>query len=166
MKYLFLTLSFAANASSPVASPTCPDVFVLTRTENRNELHYQARMDNGKLDLDRPLMGRWRMLEKGPDSWEDWTWLERVMVFGAELGNRQGTKIPFEIKAASGLKLELDIAGACPRAAYIGEGGPFVLTHVFIETDERNKVPDQMQILLTGIDGAGKTVQKNISIKK
>jgi hypothetical protein len=73
--------SFFVWPSPTLARPRTQTLFVVARSSNANVLHYDVHIDDGKLDVDDPLLAYWVMRAEDGRR-EGLTFLEREFAYG------------------------------------------------------------------------------------
>lgn len=95
--------------SSPPLDTTIP-LFTIQRTENANELNYEARLTPGGLDTKNPIKVYWVM--KAEDGHlEDLNELEKQMAYGVAVEKATPTEATFTLRAFKGRKIVVRLEG-------------------------------------------------------
>lgn len=147
-------LAFFMLVSGPV--DTGPTLFIIQRSTNANEVHYEVQVDaNGEL-ADEPVVAYWVMKAEGGGR-EDLTFFERKMAYGFEVMDPDG-KDGREMKLVAWedrtIRLVKDKDGNWRAQTQIN-GKDAYLTRLYIETDEGGITPSVVHIDLFGqtVDG-------------
>ncbi|WP_347402680.1 DUF4833 domain-containing protein [Corallococcus macrosporus] len=132
------TLASAAEPSSPA-----PSAFFLTRSENRNQVHYALRLDETCRPVGaRPVQVYWRMLERGASEVEELLGVEQP-VYGLEDPQQveatpEGWRVRVRLRAFPSRPVEITTArvdGKCQVHAWTKLGSSVSrLEHVFVKT--------------------------------
>ncbi|WP_233587828.1 DUF4833 domain-containing protein [Corallococcus sp. CA049B] len=132
------TLASAAGEPLPAQS-----AFFLTRSENRNQVHYALRLDEACRPVGtRPVQVYWRMLERGPSEVEELLGVEQP-VYGLEdpqpvEATADGWRIRVRLKAFPSRPVDITTArvdGKCQVQAWTKLGNSVSrLEHVFVKT--------------------------------
>jgi hypothetical protein len=147
-------IAFFLMGSGP--ADTGPTLFIIQRSTNANEVHYEVQTDaNGEL-ADEPVIAYWVMKAEGGGR-EDLTYFERKMAYGFEVldpdGNsgREMKLVAWEDRT---IRLTKDEAGNWRALTQI-DGEDAYLTRLYIETDESGITPSVVHIDLFGetVDG-------------
>ena len=75
-----LVLSFAAMAAAACADEALVPLFVIERSVNGNVVHYDAKLKDGKLDPQQPVVAYWILGENGKR--QELNVLERLKAYG------------------------------------------------------------------------------------
>jgi hypothetical protein len=147
-------LAFFLFPSEPV--DTGPTLFIIQRSKNANEVHYEVQVDaNGEL-AEEPVVAFWIMKAEGGGR-EDLTYFERKLAYGFEVlpsdgnGGREMKLVAWEDRT---IRLVKDEDGNW-RAQTRIDGEDAYLTRLYIETDESGLTPSVVHIDIFGhtIDG-------------
>ncbi|NOK36457.1 DUF4833 domain-containing protein [Corallococcus exercitus] len=132
------TLASAAGASFPAQS-----AFFLTRSENRNQVHYALRLDEDCRPVGtRPVQVYWRMLERGPSEVEALLEVEQP-VYGLEdsqsvEATAEGWRVRVRLRAFPSRPVDITTArvdGKCQVQAWTKLGNSVSrLEQVFVKT--------------------------------
>ncbi|WP_375754345.1 DUF4833 domain-containing protein [Corallococcus exercitus] len=132
------TLASAAGEPLPAQS-----AFFLTRSENRNQVHYALRLDEACRPVGtRPVQVYWRMLERGASEVEDLLEVEQP-VYGLEdpqpvETTAEGWRVRVRLRAFPSRPIDITTArvdGKCQVQAWTKMGNSVArLEHVFVKT--------------------------------
>ncbi|RKH56067.1 DUF4833 domain-containing protein [Corallococcus aberystwythensis] len=133
------TLASAAGASLPSQS-----AFFLSRSENRNQVHYALRLDEACRPVGtQPVQVYWRMLERGPSEVEELLGVEQP-VYGledpqtVEATTEGGWRVRVRLRAFPSRPIDITTArvdGKCQVQAWTKLGNSVSrLEHVFVKT--------------------------------
>jgi hypothetical protein len=132
------TLASAAGATLP-----SPSAFFLSRSENRNQVHYALRLDEACRPVGtRPVQVYWRMLERGESQVEDLLGVEQP-VYGLEDpqpvdATADGWRVRVRLRAFPSRPIDITTArvdGECQVQAWTKLGSSVSrLEHVFVKT--------------------------------
>jgi hypothetical protein len=134
-----------------------PTLFIIQRSKNTNEVHYDVQVGaDGHLN-DEPVIAYWVMKAEGGGR-EDLTYFERKMAYGFEVlepdvnGNREMKLVAWEERTIRLTRTEDDKRW---RAATTIDGEDAYLTKLFIQTDESGLTPSVEYVDLSGetVDG-------------
>ncbi|NPC69467.1 DUF4833 domain-containing protein [Corallococcus sp. AB004] len=157
------TLASAAGTPVPAQS-----AFFLTRSENRNQVHYALRLDEACRPVGpSPVQVYWLMLERGPSEVEELLGVEQP-VYGLEdpqqvEATEDGWRIRVRLKAFPSRPVDITTArvdGKCQVQAWTKLGNTVCrLEHVFVKTSWPFSVDF---VRLDGVGPDGKPVQELI----
>ncbi|GMT98666.1 hypothetical protein KH5H1_27850 [Corallococcus caeni] len=132
------TLASAAGTPLPAQS-----AFFLTRSENRNQVHYALRLDEACRPVGtRPVQVYWRMLERGASEVEELLDIEQP-VYGLEDSQpvdatAEGWRVRVRLRAFPSRPIDITTArvdGRCQVQAWTKLGNSVSrLEHVFVKT--------------------------------
>ncbi|WP_434299173.1 DUF4833 domain-containing protein [Corallococcus exiguus] len=132
------TLASAAGAPLPSHS-----AFFLSRSENRNQVHYALSLDEACRPVGtRPVQVYWRMLERGPSEVEELLGVEQP-VYGLEdsqpvEATAEGWRVRVSLNAFPSRPIDITTArvdGKCQVQAWTKLGNSVSqLEHVFVKT--------------------------------
>ncbi|MBZ4330322.1 DUF4833 domain-containing protein [Corallococcus interemptor] len=132
------TLASAAGAPLPAQS-----AFFLSRSENRNQVHYALRLDEACRPVGtHPVQVYWRMLERGPSEVEELLGVEQP-VYGLEDPQQveatdNGWRVRVRLRAFPSRPIDITAArvdGQCRLQAWTKLGDSVSrLEHVFVKT--------------------------------
>jgi len=157
-----VTLAYFLTPSAP--EDTGPTLFIIQRSKNANEVHYEVQVGaNGELAAE-PVIAYWVMKAEGGGR-EDLTFFEREMAYGFEVlepderGDREMKLVAWEDRS---IRLTREKAGNW-RAVTMIDGVEAYLTRLFIQTDEGGLTPSVEYVDLFGeaVDG-GEPVQERV----
>lgn len=141
---------------------TGPTLFIIQRSKNANEVHYDVQTGpNGKL-AEEPVKAYWVLKAEGGGR-EDLSYFEEEMAYGFEVsepdaeGNREMTLTAWEERT---IKLTQTEEGNW-RAVTTIDGEEAYLDRLYIETDEGGVTPSVLYI-----DLFGKTVEGGDEVKE
>ncbi|RKH48840.1 DUF4833 domain-containing protein [Corallococcus sp. AB050B] len=158
------TLASAAGAPPPSRQ----SAFFLTRSENRNQVHYALRVDEACRPVGpRPVQVYWLMLERGPSETEDLLGVEQP-VYGLEDSQQvesteEGWRVRVSLRAFPSRPVDITSArvdGRCQVQAWTRVGNTVArLEHVFVKTSWPFSVDF---VRLDGVGPDGKPVHELI----
>lgn len=132
------TLASAAGVTRP-----SPSAFFLSRSENRNQVHYALRLDEACRPVGpRPVQVYWRMLERGESEVEDLLGVEQP-VYGLEDpqpvdATAEGWRVRVRMRAVPSRPIDITTArvdGECQVQAWTKlDNSVSRLEHVFVKT--------------------------------
>lgn len=132
--------TLASAADAPLSSQSA---FFLTRSENRNQVHYALRLDEACRPVGpRPVQVYWRMLERGPSEVEELLGVEQP-VYGLEdpqtvEATEEGWRVQVRLRAFPSRPVAITTArvdGKCQVQAWTKMGSNVCrLEHVFVKT--------------------------------
>ncbi len=148
-------IAFFLIRSTPV--DTGPTLFIIQRSKNANEVHYEVQVGADGALADDPVEAFWVMKAEG-GAREDLTFFERKLAYGFEVmppdsqGNREMKLVAWEDRT---IKLTKAEDGGKWRAVTKIDGQDAYLTKLFIKTDEGGLTPEVLFIDLFGetVDG-------------
>ncbi|MCY1041946.1 DUF4833 domain-containing protein [Corallococcus sp. bb12-1] len=157
------TLASAAGAPLPSQS-----AFFLSRSENRNQVHYALRLDEACRPVGtRPVQVYWRMLERGASEVEELLGVEQS-VYGLEDpqpvdATADGWRVRVRLRAFASRPIDITTArvdGECRVQAWTKLGNSVSrLEHVFVKTSWPFSVDF---VRLEGVGPEGQPVQELI----
>ncbi|RYZ45660.1 MAG: DUF4833 domain-containing protein [Myxococcaceae bacterium] len=157
------TLASAAGAPLPSQS-----AFFLSRSENRNQVHYALRLDEDCRPVGtRPVQVYWRMLERGTSEVEELLGVEQP-VYGLEdpqpvEATAEGWRVRVRLRAFPSRPIDITTArvgGNCQVQAWTKLGNSVCrLEHVFVKTSWPFSVDF---VRLDGVGPEGQPVQELI----
>ncbi|QSQ27260.1 DUF4833 domain-containing protein [Pyxidicoccus parkwayensis] len=137
---LMAVVPLASAAEAPVPSPSA---FFLSRSENRNQVHYALRLDEACRPVGtRPVQVYWRMLERGESEMEELLGVEQP-VYGLEDAQpvdatAEGWRVRVRLRAYPSRPIDITTArvdGECQVQAWTKLGNSVSrLEHVFVKT--------------------------------
>ncbi len=125
-----------------VASPDVRSVFLVAKSENRNQVHYGVRLDAGCAPVGKePAFAYWRMLERGPATIEPLLGIEQPAYGFAEnrlvARTEHGGRVRVKLAALPSRPIVIDVwegENGCAATASTTIGGvPASLTSVFVK---------------------------------
>jgi hypothetical protein len=134
-----------------------PTLFIIQRSKNANEVHYDVQVNvDGEL-ADDPVVAYWVMKAEGGGR-EDLTYFERKMAYGFEVlepdgnGDRELQLVAWEKRK---IRLARTEDGKRWQAVTTIDGEDAYLTKLFIQTDESGLTPSVEYVDLFGetVDG-------------
>lgn len=154
--------------SGPDAGDSGPTLFIIQRSKNANEVHYEVQVGADGALADEPVVAYWIMKAEGGER-EDLGYFERKMAYGFEVlppdarGEREMKLVAWEDRT---IRLTKTKDGGKWRALTKIDGKAAYLTRLFIQTDESGLTPTVLYVDLSGeaVDG-GKPVQEHV-VKK
>jgi hypothetical protein len=129
------------------------NLFVLQRSKNKNEVHYDAQLDDdGKLHPKQPVIAYWRMhAEDGRR--EDLGYFERKKAYGFDVkADGSGKHYTMVLVAYRERPIKLYLKGDVPVAEAVIDGQPAYLKKLFIAADESGLLPAVKYLELHGLD--------------
>ncbi|WP_342381598.1 DUF4833 domain-containing protein [Myxococcus stipitatus] len=136
-------MAFSALAAAEASAQT-PSAFFLSRSENRNQVHYALRVDEACRPVGtQPVFVYWRMLERGESEVEDLLAVEQP-VYGLD-GTQQveatadGWKVRIRLRAFPERPIDITTTssarGQCTVQSWTKVGAHVAqLEHVFVKT--------------------------------
>ncbi len=145
---------FLMPADRQVLGPT---LFIIQRSKNANEVHYEVQVGPDGQLADEPVVAYWVMKAEGGGR-EDLTFFERRMAYGFEVlepdsnGDREMKLVAWEDRT---IRLTQTEDGKHWRAVTKIDGEEAYLTKLFIQTDESGLTPSVEYVDLFGetVDG-------------
>ncbi|WP_338866731.1 DUF4833 domain-containing protein [Myxococcus stipitatus] len=134
--------AFSALAATEASAQT-QSAFFLSRSENRNQVHYALRLDDACRPVGpQPVFVYWRMLERGESAVEDLLGVEQP-VYGLD-GTQQveatadGAKVRIRLRAFPERPIDITTSGSqgqCVVQAWTKVGASVSqLEHIFVKT--------------------------------
>jgi uncharacterized protein DUF4833 len=147
-----LAAPLALLATAAVPAPA--RLFTITRSSNRNVLHYELRFDqHGQLDRREPLAAYWVMHEAGGQR-EELTWVERQLAYGWAVVSKVRTE-GFDVKMLACPRRQLAVRALADggyRAIVSIAGRKAFLERLFVQVQEGGLVPHVDYVELIGSD--------------
>jgi hypothetical protein len=147
-------LAFFLLGSDP--GGTGPTLFIIQRSKNANEVHYEVQVGADGALADEPVVAYWVLKAEGGGR-EDLGFFERKMAYGFEVldadanGEREMTLVAQQDRTIRLMKTE----DGKWRAVTKIDGEEAYLTRLFIETDESGVTPSVLHVDVFGetVDG-------------
>lgn len=140
-----------------------PTLFVIQRSKNKNEVHYDIQADDNGALGDEPVIAYW-VMKADDGSREDLTYFEREMAYGFEVmepndnGDREMKLVAWDERT---IRLtQVEDSGRW-RAVTTINGEDAYLNRLFIQTDEGGVTPS-----VEYVDLFGETVDGGDAIKE
>ncbi|CAG0947925.1 hypothetical protein ANRL1_04717 [Anaerolineae bacterium] len=157
-----LVLAFFLMRSGP--TDTGPTLFIIQRSKNANEVHYEVQASADGTLAEEPVIAYWVLKAEGGGR-EDLGWFEKKMAYGFEVmepdskGEREMKLVAWEDRT---IKLTKNEEGKW-RAQTKIDGKEAYLTRLFIQVDESGLTPEVLYIDIFGeeVDG-GDPVQEHL----
>ncbi|MBK8207605.1 MAG: DUF4833 domain-containing protein [Planctomycetes bacterium] len=158
-----LVLAFFFVGSEPEDSG--PTLFIIQRSKNANEVHYEVQVGADGTLADEPVVAYWVLKAEGGGR-EDLGYFERKMAYGFEVlspdgnGDREMKLVAWEDRT---IRLTKPKDSDKWRAVTKIDGEEAYLTRLYIETDESGLAPSVLYIDLFGetVDG-GDPVKEHV----
>jgi len=155
-----------ARAVPKPAVPGKDRLFTITRSQNRNEVIYEARRTGSGFDTEDPIHVYWIMVEEGGAT-EGLNALEKRSAYGVSVVSATRDKVVFNLKALKDRKIEVtfDDKDQTSKALMPINGEQAELESVYINARPRklNPVPEVLNIDITGRSlASGKPVKEVI----
>jgi len=155
------------GAAAPARADATQPLFVITRSTNRNEVHYDAQLGkDGKLKADEPVIAYWIMVEKGGKR-EKLNWVERRKAYGFSIKAEAGgesyrmTIVPYKARP-----IRVYLQGGQARAEIVIAGRAAFLKKLFINVTEGILLPTVNYVELQGVDAkTGQALKERITPK-
>jgi hypothetical protein len=138
-------------------------LFVITRSKNTNELHYDAQVGkDGALNAKEPVLAYWVM--KAEDGRrENMSWTERKMAYGFDVTPSGDGTYEMKLVAYKDRNLKIVKGNGRWRAETTINGKRAYLTKLYIATKEGGLMPTVLSVDLYGEDAmTGKPIQEHI----
>ena len=155
----------AAKAVPKPSAPGMDHLFTITRSQNRNQVIYEAHRAGNGFDTKDPINVYWIMVEKG-GSTEGLTSLEKKSAYGISVDSATEDKVVFNLKALKDRKIEVkfDEKDKKSKAIMPINGQPAELESVYINAKPGKLIPKVLNIDITGLSVAsGKPVKEVIT---
>jgi hypothetical protein len=140
--------------AAPARAREPAGLFTITRSTNRNVVHYECRFDaRGALDRKQPLAAHWLMHEDGGRR-EELTWVERQLAYGWSIASKVRPE-GFDVRMLACPRRPL-----CVRALTSGgyraivpiAGRKAFLQRIFVQVQDDALVPHVDYVELVGSD--------------
>lgn len=144
---------FLVSLASMTWAASTQLLFVIQRSTNKNEVHYDARLKaDGKLDANEPVEVYWLMLAEDGRR-EDLNWIERQEAYGFSIEpNPGGQSYRMTLKAEKKRAIKVYMGQNKARAEIVIDGEPSFLERIFIEATEGEFRPKVHFVDLIGSD--------------
>ena len=148
-----LLTGFLALLSTPIEEGQVQKLFVIERSENRNEVHYDALFNhNGTLLEHNPIRVYWIMREQG-DQREPLTWFEERFAYGISVVRDPRAKhVSFNLAALEGRTVDVVSLGGSYIARVEINGRASRLERVFVKLKQGGLSPAVRHIDIVGTD--------------
>jgi hypothetical protein len=158
-----LGLALLLRPSALFAAPHTQTLFVIARSKNANVLHYDVRLEDGKLDLGEPMVAYWVMhAEDGRR--ESLTFLERELAYGFRIVSRV-TADGFRVGLKAFSRREFAVrrnADGTYRAHVRIDGQKAVLDRIFVTSQGGGVTPSVKCVDLFGTLASGKKIHERL----
>jgi uncharacterized protein YkuJ len=153
-----------ARAVPRPAVPGTDRLFTITRSQNRNQVIYEARRTGSGFDTEHPINVFWIMVEEGGTR-EDLNTFEKKSAYGVSVVSATKDKVVFNLKALKDRKIEVtfDNEDKTSKAFLSINGEPAELESVYINARPR-KLNPKPEVLT--IDIKGRSVASGKSVKE
>ncbi len=137
MKALILAALLLASLTPMAQAASTQTLFIIQRSINKNEVHYDARLDaEGRLDPPEPVEVYWLMLAEDGRR-EDLNWVERDEAYGFTIEGIPGEpSYRMTLKAEKNRPIKVYMDEKMARAEIAIDGQPSVLERIYIDTIE------------------------------
>jgi hypothetical protein len=146
-----------------LARPRTQTLFVIARSSNANVLHYDVRYDEGRLNLDDPLLAYWVMRAEDGRR-EGLTWVEREFAYGFRITSPvtpDGFRVV--LKAFSRRELTVRKLASGGYRAYLRiDGKSATLDRLFVSVEGGGVSPTVQFVDLFGTVSSGKRVSERL----
>jgi uncharacterized protein DUF4833 len=139
--------SAAAQAREPAR------LFTISRSTNRNVLHYECRFDaGGALDREEPLAAHW-LIHEDDGRREELTWVERQLAYGWSIASKVRPE-GFDVRMLACPRRPLSVRafGSGYRAIVRIAGRAASLQRIFVQVREGALLPHVAYVELIGSD--------------
>jgi hypothetical protein len=152
MRVLMLTILLLASlAPTAQAASSTQTLFIIQRSINKNEVHYDARLDaDGRLDPTQPVEVYWLMLAEDARG-EDLNWVEWVQAYGFTIEANPGEpSFRMILRAERNRPIKVYIDGRTARAEIAIVGQPSHLERIYVDSVEEYFRPKVLFVELVG----------------
>lgn len=128
-------------------------LFTIQRSTNKNEVHYDARLDaGGKLDASEPVEVYWLMLAENGQR-EGLNWIERRKAYGFSIeATPGGESYQMRLRAEEDRPITVLMEGTKARAETVIDGRAAILERIFIASTPGGFIPRVEYVELFGTD--------------
>ncbi|HEY3357082.1 MAG TPA: DUF4833 domain-containing protein [Polyangia bacterium] len=147
-----------------LAEPSAQTLFILQRSKNKNEVHYDSQLEaGGKLAAKKPVVAYWRLLAEDGRR-EELGYFERKKAYGFSVTpEAEGASYTMKLIAAPDRSIKVSLARGTPRAEMVIGGQPAVLKRIYITTEEGRLIPKVRSVELFGVHaGTGKPLYERV----
>ena len=128
-------------------------LFTLTRSKNRNVVHYNLYMDQSEVKVITPLAIYWEMVEKNGRI-EDLNEIEKKKIYGPQFAKKESGQIIFAIAALPDFLIVVENKPCGPitrwQAFLQHDGHEVVLDSVFVQLQNDDLIPKVDFVDVTG----------------
>ena len=151
MKVLLLAALLIASLASIAQAASTQTLFIIQRSINKNEVHYDARLDgDGNLDPAQPVEVYWMMLAEDGRR-EDLNLVEREEAYGFTIeANPADQSYRMILKAEKSRPIKVYMDGRVARADIAIDGQPSHLERIYIDSVEGYFRPKVLFVELVG----------------
>jgi hypothetical protein len=150
----------SASAEAPRLTP----LFSISRSKNKNVVHYVARSRGAILDRERPIHAYWQMLAEDGRR-EELSWAERKLAYGFAVSklSERGCSLRLVAFEQRPLMVQLGAHGFHARVAIAGQEA--VLLRIFVKTSEAGLVPSVEYLEVIGTGPGGMPLRERINAR-
>ncbi len=128
------------------------DIIIIERNLNKNEVHYAARIANGRIDREEPVVAYWIMKEKGGIR-EDLNWIEKRKAYGFTIAKDETDNFYYmKLKGYDKRSIKVMVKDGRPRAVVGINKVPAYFEKMYIYAEGPGFMPDIKYIELKGRD--------------
>ncbi len=151
MKALLLAVLLLASLAPIAEAASTQTLFIIQRSLNKNEVHYDARLDaEGRLDPAQPVEVYWLMLAEDGRR-EDLSWIEREEAYGFTVEANPGEpSFRMTLKAEKNRPITVYMDDRTARAEIAIDGQPSHLEQIYIDSIEEVFRPKVLFVELIG----------------
>jgi hypothetical protein len=158
-----LALALLLLGSSLALGQSTHKLFVIERSKNRNQVHYDARLGtDGQLDPKEPVVAYWVLLPSGKR--ESLGWVERKKAYGFSIVlDKSGQFWRMKLVPAEDRPIKVYVKDGKARAEMTISGRAAYLTKLYIDSTEGVVLPTVNYVDLFGVDLAnGASVRERL----
>ncbi len=163
-----LSFSLSAGTTALTASAYTQPLFIIERSKNANEVHYEARLTGeGVLDVRTPIHAYWINWEKDSTgkSREELNMFEKRMAFGFSVGrSRSPQSCVIKLVCCPDRPIKVFISDGTARAETAINARTAYLQKISVVTREKQFMPQVVSVTVFGTDTAtGEAVEETIN---
>ena len=137
-------------------------LFFIQRSKNKNEVHYQLRVDDHcRIASDKPVSAVWKLIEVSPEKTESLSVFDQI-AYGVAQQTVDNNSVSFSLKALEQKRLKASAAptpqtGTCAWVVHTDiNGQPATLERIYVQTEEGFIKPKVLYV-----DIFGKSLEAN-----
>lgn len=142
--------------------PTPQRVFHIARSLNKNVVCYDANIEEGKLNIDKPLNVYWLNREDQKGKTNGLNFIQRKMVYGYKVVTKGDDTSTVILSAYSKRELKIRRQGTHYVCQTTIDGKPAILEYIYVKVNDRNSLKVDYVELHGATLSSGKDVVEQI----